>query len=116
LLFVFLGTSLPEDASDEETRRFHEGQGGHLRAIMCVDKDLHELSSFDDLVEESKQLKQDWQIVLIASLAGQNNVPPSAELAEEPLKQMVQTVQQGGDLSNYLALDRNGEPVTFGSQ
>jgi hypothetical protein len=83
---------------------------------MCVDKDLNELSSFVDLVEESKRIQQDWQIVLIACLAGQNDIPPSSEVAEEPLKQMVHAVQQGGDLSKYLAFDRNGDPVTFSGQ
>ena len=80
---------------------------------MCVDKDLNELSSFTDLVEESKQTGQEWQMVLIASLAGKNDVTPSSDVAEEPLKQMVHTIQQGGDLSQYLLFNRAGEPVTL---
>jgi hypothetical protein len=114
-LFAFLGTSLPEGASEKETQRFYDSQGGHLQPIMVVDKDLNELSSFADLVEESKRIEQDWKIVLIACLAGQNGVAPTSEVAEEPLKHMVHTVQQGGDLSKYLAFDRNGDPVTFSS-
>ena len=80
---------------------------------MCVDKDLNELASFADLVEESKQLGQEWQMVLIAILAGKNGVAPSSEVAEEPLKKMVLTVQKGGDLSQFLMFDSNGEPVIF---
>lgn len=78
---------------------------------MMVDKDLNELSGFADLVEESKMMEQEWQMVLIASLAGKNGVAPSPEVAEEPLKQMVLTVQRGGDLSQYLIFDRAGIPV-----
>ncbi len=78
---------------------------------MMVDKDLNELTGFADLVEESKNMKKEWQMVLIASLAGKNGVAPGPEVAEEPLKQMVLTVQQGGDLSQYLIFDRAGNPV-----
>ena len=80
---------------------------------MCVDKDLNELASFADLVEESKQVGQEWQMVLIAILAGKNGVAPSSEVAEEPLKKMVRTVQEGGDLSPFLMFDSNGDAVIF---
>jgi len=94
-------------------RRFDAGQGGLLDPIMCVDKDLNELASFADLVEESKQIGQEWHMVLIAILAGKNGVAPSSEVAEEPLKNMVRTVQEGGDLSSFLMFDSNGDPVIF---
>ena len=110
---MFLRVVQPEEATEEEIRRFHAGQGGHLEPIMCVDKDLAELASFADLVEESKQVGQEWQLVMIAALAGTNGVAPSSDVAEEPLKHMVHTVQQGGDLSTFLMFDRNGEPVVF---
>jgi hypothetical protein len=80
---------------------------------MCVDKDLSELTSFADLIEESKQLGQEWHMVLIAILAGKNGVAPTSEVAEEPLKKMVHTVQEGGDLSSFLMFDINGDPVIF---
>jgi hypothetical protein len=80
---------------------------------MCVDKDLNELTSFADLIEESEQLGQEWQMVLIAILAGKNGVVPSSDVAEEPLKKMVRTVQEGGDLSSFLLFDSKGDPVIF---
>jgi hypothetical protein len=52
-------------------------------------------------------------MVLIAILAGKNGVAPSSEVAEEPLKNMVRTVQEGGDLSPFLMFDSNGDPVIF---
>lgn len=107
-LFVFLQASLPDDHKDEDKQRFHSGQGGELKAIMCVDKNLTELTDFADLVTESEQMEQDWSMVLVACLSGMNGIPPTSEEAEQPLKTMVQSVQNGGDLSKYLAFDKQG--------
>ena len=112
-LFVFLKVSRPEEATEEEIRRFDTGQGGYLEPIMCVDKDMNELASFADLVEESKQLGQEWQMVMVAVLAGKNGVAPTSDVAEDPLKKMVHAVQKGGDLSPYLMFNRQGDPVIF---
>jgi len=94
---------------------FHAGQGGALEAIMCVDKTLDELGSFADLVAESESMKQNWQLVLVASLSGRNGIAPTSDEAIGPLKKMVQTVEQGGDLSRFLAFDKKGDPVYFGN-
>ncbi|MCX4027482.1 ribonucleotide reductase subunit alpha [Spartinivicinus marinus] len=115
LLFVFLKTFLPKDHKDDEANRFHSGQGGALQPIMCVDKTLDELGSFSDLVTESERMEQDWQIVLVASLSGRGGMAPSSDEAEQPLKMMVQTVETGGKLSNFMAFDRNGYPIQFGN-
>lgn len=114
LLFVFLRASLPENFKDEEANRFYSGRGGELQPIMCVDKTLDELGSFLDLVEESKQMEQDWQIVLVAGLSGRNGILPDSSEADQPLKVMVQTVEMGGDLSKYAAFDREGTSIEFG--
>ncbi|HEC27804.1 MAG TPA: ribonucleotide reductase subunit alpha [Gammaproteobacteria bacterium] len=113
LLFVFLNTFLPKDHSDEEASNFHSGQGGQLKPIMCVDKTLDELGSFADLVSESKSMKQDWKIVLLACLSGRNGVAPNSDEVEYALKIMVQTVEDGGDLSKYMAFDRDGTVLHF---
>lgn len=65
------------------------------------------------MVKESEKMEQDWQIVLVASLSGRNGVVPDSDEAERPLKMMVETVQRGGDLSKFMAFDRDGEPVRF---
>ncbi|MGB4812815.1 MAG: ribonucleotide reductase subunit alpha [Methylophilaceae bacterium] len=114
-LFVFLKASLPNDHESEEAIRFHSGQGGQLQPIMCVDKALDELGAFSDLVAESERMEQDWQIVLVACLSGVNGVLPSSDDATQPLTMMVQAVENGGDLSKYMAFDRNGTPVQLGS-
>jgi len=112
-LFVFLQASLPDEHDEMNKQRFHSGQGGELKAIMCVDKDLEELTDFADLVTESQQMEQDWSMVLIACLSGKIGVHPTSEEAEQPLKMMVETVQNGGDLSRYLAFDKQGVLLHF---
>jgi len=113
LLFVFLETSLPKDCEDEEKNQFHKGEGGHLRPVMCVDKTLEELGTFADLVAESENMEQNWQIVLVACMSGKNGLPPSPEESEAPLKMMMHTVESGGDLSRYMAFDKKGLPIQF---
>ncbi len=105
---------LPEEHSKRDKQRFDDGQGGELKAVMYMDKDLAELTGFADLVTESEQMEQDWFMVLVACLSGNNSISPTAEEAEQPLKMMVQTVQNGGDLSQYLAFDKQGELLRFG--
>ncbi|MCF6202583.1 MAG: hypothetical protein L3J59_02795 [Methylococcaceae bacterium] len=112
-LFVFLETFLSDDHNDEDKKRFQSGQGGELKAIMSVDKNLSELTNFTALVTESEQMEQEWSIVLVACLSGKNGNFPSSEEAEEPLKMMVQAVQNGGDLSKYLAFDKQGDLLHF---
>ncbi len=112
-LFVFLKASLPEEHSEQEAENFHAGQGGGLEPIMCVDKTLDELSDFAALVKESEQIESDWQIVLIGIMSGKNGIMPTADEAEMPLKMMADKVGNGADLSQYLAFDRNGEPIYF---
>ena len=114
LLFVFLKASLPKNHGDEQASRFNSGQGGELQPVMSVDKTQDELGSFADLVAESERTKQDWQIVLLAALSGRNGVAPSSDEAEQPLKKMMQAVETGGDLSQFMAFDRAGTPVQFG--
>lgn len=113
-MFVFLRASLPDDHGEEDASHFHSGQGGALQPIMCVDKTLGELSAFPALVAEAERIEKDWQIVLVAGLAGRNGVAPSSDDAEEPLKMMLHAVENGGDLSKYMAFDRESLPVQFG--
>lgn len=112
-LFVFLRAALPKDHDGDEAVCFHSGQGGALSPIMCVDKPLDDLTSFSDLVEESKNMDQDWQLILVACLSGMGGLMPTSTETDLQLKMMVQRVENGGDLSRYLAFNRDGELVQF---
>jgi hypothetical protein len=112
ILFVFSETELPEEHSSAEAHRFHAGQGGALNPIMYVDKTLDELNRFADLVAESQQMGQNWKIVFVGALSGRNGKLPSSQEAQAALDMMVKSVQQGA-VSNFLALDRNGNQVKF---
>lgn len=80
---------------------------------MSADKTLDELGSFSDLVAESEAMEKNWNIVLVAALSGKNGVMPTSVDAEEPIKKMAQTVESGGNLSNYMAFDNTGTPIQF---
>lgn len=112
LLFVFTQPELPEGYAEAQIQRFHAGKGGVLTPKMCTDKALDELGSFSDLVAESRQTGQDWKIVFVACLAGRGGVMPSTEDAQEPLKKMIEAINNGA-ISGYLAYDRDGNQVQF---
>lgn len=111
ILFVFLEASLPKDHDVSQAQRYALGQGGALRPVMCVDKDPEELSSFADLFQESSQMGMAWHLVLVACLCGRGGVMPGSRETDQALKVMMETMQSGGDVSRYMAFDRNGEPV-----
>ena len=112
LLFVFTQPELPPDHTAEEARQFQAGKGGALTPKMVTDKAADELHDFTDLMEESRKTGQDWKIVFVAGLGGHGGVMPSPEEAQEPLKTMISSIQNGA-FSKYLAFDRNGELVQF---
>ena len=115
LLFVFATAELPQDATPAQRERFAAGGGGTLSPVVCVDKGLDGLSSFEALVTESRELGDlgtAWHVVFAAGLAGRNGQPPTAEQVERALQAMVERVR-GGMIENFLALDPAGETLQF---
>jgi len=112
LLFVFTQPELPDGYTEAQKRDFQAGRGGVLTPQMCTDKALGELGDFSDLVQESRQMGPDWKIVFVACLAGRAGVMPSSEEAQEHLKTMIHSIQNGA-ISRYLAYDQDGELVRF---
>lgn len=110
---MFLKKSLSADHDNEQAFRYESGMGGELQPVMSVDKPLNELTNFKDLVTESTLMKKSWDIVLVACLTGQNGQMPSSEESIEPLETMMKMVETGGDLSKYMAFDKNGNPLVF---
>jgi hypothetical protein len=112
LLFVFAAAELPDDATPAQREGFAAGRGGALVPLACVDKDPGELARFEALVAESRQASPPWQVVFIAGLAGEQGRPPSAQRIDSALQAMVDNLRQGR-FAGYLALDPDGEPLTF---
>lgn len=112
LLFVFAGAALPTDATAAQREAFEQGAGGELTPLMCVEKELAELTSFDALVLESREVGPPWQIVFAAGLSGSNGKPPPGPLVEKALNTMVERVRHGA-VHDLLALTANGDVLSF---
>jgi hypothetical protein len=112
LLFVFAAAQLPDDASPAQRAQFEAGQGGALVPLTCVDKGLSEVTSFEQLADESTYTTPAWRAVFIAGLSGQDGKPPSTALVDSALESMVASVR-AGRLGGFLALDRAGEQLHF---
>lgn len=111
MLFVFAKSALPPEHTEEEALRFKEGRGGELTPMMCVDKSPDELTDFKALALEAEKVFIDWQMVFCGALPGGIGTPPSKESIDESLKNMVQAIQFGGDMSGYLIFDKQGDPI-----
>ena len=112
LLFVFAGAELPADATPVQRRSFEQGIGGELTPLMCVEKGLDELSTFDALVSESREVGPPWQVVFAAGLSGADGQRPSGRVVEKALDTMVDCVRHGA-VHNLLALSATGDILTF---
>lgn len=112
LLFVFAKAELPEGATDEQEKNFTAGSGGALTPVICVDKSLGELTDFAALVAESERTEQDWDLVFVSSLSGHGGIIPTTEQAEQPLQMMVQAIHSG-KIASLLALDKQGQTLSF---
>ncbi len=110
MLFVFARTELPADASAEEKARFAKGQGGALVPIMFVDKKPGEIENFAQLVEEARQMEQDWDFGFVGCLSGQGDREPGDEEVTQALEVMVKSIQ-GGIIDHLLTYRPDGEQV-----
>ena len=118
LLFVFTAAGVPDDASPDQHARFKAGEGGTLTPLMCVDKTPDELTSFEALTEESRQLGTAWDIVFVAAMAGSAGSAgiaarePTSLEAEAPLQRMVEAIKSGR-IGGFIPFDAAGLPVQF---
>lgn len=112
MLFAFAKAELPDDAADSERERYAERRGGALAPVMCVDKMVDELGSFEDLVAESRHTGADWDIVFVSTLSGRGGMAPPTEQAEAPLNMMV-TYIHTGQVERFLAFNKSGELINL---
>lgn len=112
LLFTFTRIELPDAATDAQRERMEAGEGGNLSPSLCVDKAPEEVASFAALVEESKRTDQPWDVVFVACLSGRAGIPPSADEAAQPLRLMVNAINDG-NIGQFAAFDREGHVLQF---
>ncbi len=112
LLFTFVRVELPEAATEAQRERFTAQQGGTLSPSLCVDKAPSEIASFETLVEESATTGLDWDVVFVASLSGRAGVAPSTDEAAQPLRFMVNAINNGR-VAEFAAFDRAGNVLQF---
>lgn len=113
LLFVFARVDLPEHATDDQRQRYEQREGGTISPSLCVDKAPAEIAGFDALAAESATTGQSWDIVFVGSLAGRAGIAPSTDEAAQPLRFMVNAINNGR-VSDFAAFDRNGDVLQFG--
>ena len=112
LLFVFAGAQLPADATPAQRETFEQGAGGELTPLMCAEKELAQLTSFDALVSESREVGPPWQVVFAAGVSGSNGKAPSGALVGQALNTMVDRVRHGA-VHGLLALTASGDVLSF---
>lgn len=110
LLFVFARAELPRDATEEERLLFEQGLGGALEPAVCVDRSPDEVAGFDQLLAESRQALEHWDILFVAAMEGRAGVAPNPDEAEQPLRMMVEQIR-AGRIGRFLAVDRSGRIV-----
>lgn len=108
LLFVFTHAELPGEHTRDQQEQFKARKGGALMPVMCVDKLASAQMSFASLVEESRHTGKDWDIVFVAGMSAKSDLVTESDEAEEPLKEMVKSIQVGS-IGNFLAFNRDGE-------
>ena len=86
-------------------------QSGTIVPVMCVDKLPEEISSFESLLKEADSITNQWDFILIGSIAGKNGVPPSSQEADPHLHKMSNDLANGNDLSRYAILDREQRAI-----
>lgn len=103
LLFTFTRAEYEEpDAPPDASRK------STLTPVMCVDKQVGELDTFANLVQEAGRMGAAWDVVLVTSLSGQGGRLPDPLKTEEALNKMLGAIQNG-DMERFLAFDRAGE-------
>ncbi|MBS0227153.1 MAG: ribonucleotide reductase subunit alpha [Proteobacteria bacterium] len=112
LLFVFARVELPANATDAQRERFDKREGGTISPCLCVDKAPDEIADFAALKAESEATGQPWDMVFVGSLDGRGGIAPSADEAAQPLRFMVNAINDGR-VSDFAAFDRDGSVLRF---
>lgn len=112
LLFVFAQRQIDHHATPAQREQFERGQGGYLQPSLCVDKAPAEVASFEALAAESVATGKPWDVMFVGALEGRGGVAPNADEAAQPLRFMVNAINEGR-IAAFAAFDREGHPLRF---
>jgi len=108
ILFVFA----------ESTKRI-DGEGDSsdfsITPVMFIDKELHELSDFPTLIEDSKETGKNWDLVFVAGLLGKVNELPSFPETDQQLDSMVKAINQG-EIERFAVYKADGSIAELSAQ
>lgn len=79
-----------------------------LVPVMCVDKQVGELDTFENLAEEAGRMGQPWDVVLVTTLSGHGGLLPDHKQTDAALNKMLAAIQNG-QMDRLLAFDRSGD-------
>ncbi len=111
-MLAFAKAELPDAATTAQRERFDAREGGTLSPVLCVDKAPVDIANFKTLVEESARTGMDWDVVFVASLSGRAGVAPGPDEAAQPLRFMVNAINNGR-VAEFAAFDRLGNVLQF---
>lgn len=107
LLMLFAESEVNKKAKKRDEKK------GAIKPVMCVDKLPAEIASFEALVKEADGISPEWNMIFIAGLNGNGDVPPTSDDADPYLNQMVNTLTSGQDLSKYIVFDREENHIVM---
>lgn len=114
LLLMFAARELPDAATATQQAQYERGEGGALRALMCVDKKLEELNNFQALSREAAQHMGPqglgWDVVFVGALSGVLDAEPTDAEVDRQLERMFEALKTG-QMAAYLAFNTQGEPL-----
>lgn len=83
-----------------------------LVPVMCVDKQVAELDTFDNLAAEAKRLGKEWDVLLVTTLSGTASQLPDHEQTDAALRKMIKAIRYG-QMERLLAFDRSGDLLQY---
>lgn len=88
-----------------------ESGGGTLSPVMAASFDIPMDTSLQGLIADADAETPNWQLLMTAVLPGLDGQPRPEQEVDHHLSVMVERLQKGPDLDDFLFFDRSGGPV-----
>ena len=87
-----------------------EGDGISLMPVTCIDKPLHRIQCYRDVVDAGGLTGHDWEVMCITMLEGENGSIATAMATNKRLDVMLEFIRQG-QATRMLIFDRNEQYI-----